>query len=108
MKNQLEKERKTLRKISKLQKEGYSDFSIIMQLNKRELQDLLRIFDSEYSGKVKENIFKMMLDYYFESIENTIIDLEIEEGIASNNFCDWNGFCCGSSCKDYLHCKGEI
>ena len=65
----------------KLQKKGYSDFYIIMQLNKRELQNLLRTFESEYSGKVKENIFKIMLDYYFESIENTIIDLEIEEGI---------------------------
>ena len=32
---------------------------------------------------------------------------EIERGFAENMFCDNYGYCCGSSCRNYINCQGK-
>lgn len=41
-----------------------------------------------------------------EEIESRELE-EIEEGFAENIFCDNYGYCCGTSCKNYINCQGK-
>lgn len=54
-----------------------------------------------FVGKVKDLCKDIQ-----EEMENREIE-EIERGFAENMFCDNYGYCCGSSCRNYINCQGK-